>query len=89
MYVSNFVIRHGDQCEMADTTIIPQIKATIIHIVALVRLLIVVIGAILIILRPMGPLMSAGDNHVTARSWLQYRRHKLTEIKFVIKGVSV
>ena len=54
---------------MAEMIIIPQIaKATIIQIVALVRLLIVVIGASLTILRPMGPLMSAGDSHVTVGS---------------------
>ncbi len=88
-YVSNCVFRHGDHREMAEMIIIPQIKATIIQIVALVRLLIVVIGASLKILRPIGPQISAGDNHVKAGSWLDYRRHKLTEIQFVIKGVSV
>jgi hypothetical protein len=71
---------------MEEIIIIPQIKATIIQIVALVRLLIVVIGASLKILRPMGPLVSAGDNHVTAGCWLDYRLHKLTEIQFVIRG---
>ena len=48
--------------------IIPQIKTTIIQIVTPVRLLIVVIGASLTILRLMGPLMSAGDSHVTVGS---------------------
>ena len=74
---------------MAETIIIPQSVKAITQIVALVRLLSVVIGASLKILRPIGPLMSAGDNDVTAGSWLDYRRHELTEIQFVIKGVSV
>jgi len=53
-YVSNFVFRHGDHREMEEMIIIPQIaKATIIQIVALVRLLIVVIRVSLEILRPM------------------------------------
>ena len=33
--------------------------------------------------------MPAGGSHVSAGSWLDYRRHKLTEIQFVIRGAYV